>query len=150
VAAIGGITFALTRDDGKGDETATDDVSSDQPVDEPSDTTAPDDTSESGDDSSDDSSDGGTDGMSDDAIVDLMAAGMEEAADGKITHDQAVCAAEGMVEEFGLDALLEMSTSGEDPFTSTDDQAALIDVMTDCIPTDVLIELGLEEAETTG
>jgi hypothetical protein len=147
VAAIGGITFMLTRDDGKDDETATDDASTDQPVDEPSDTTAPDDT---GDDSGDDSGDAGGDGTSEDAIVDLMAAGMEEAAGGKITHDQAVCAAEGMVEEFGLDALLEMSTSGEDPFTSTDDQAAVLDVMTECIPTDVLIELGLEEAESTG
>lgn len=135
VALIAGLVFVLSRDDG--DDTAT----GDDPI---SDDSVPDDSLDDSLDDALDDLDGGDIG-SGDGIVELIAAGMEMEADGAITHDQAMCAAQAMVDHFGFENLMEMSTTGGDPFAdaSTEDQAALVDLMTDCIPIDVLVDLGM-------
>lgn len=139
-ALIAGLVFFLSRDD----ETADPDTDpiSDEAV---TDDSATDDsaTDDALDDDLDDldSSDIG----SGDGIVELIAAGMEMEADGAITHDQAICAAQAMVDHFGLEDLMDMSTSGSDPFAdaTVEEQTAIVDLMTECIPIEVLIDLGM-------
>jgi hypothetical protein len=152
VALIAGIVFVLASggDDDDGD-TATDDTSGTDDTsaeDTSTDDTSSDDTStdDTGEDLDLDLGDVDEDD-SDDAIVDIMAAGIESSSD-RITPEQAQCAAQAMVDELGLDTIMEMSTSGQNPFEdgsmSTDDQLAIINAMTDCIPVDVLMELGVD------
>lgn len=139
VALIAGLVFLLSSDDENdpdtgpiSDEAVTDDSSADDTA-----------TDDALDDALDDIAGGDIGGG--DGIVELIAAGMEMEADGAITHDQAICAAEAMVDHFGLENLMDMSMSGDDPFADATiaDQTAIIDLMTDCIPIEVLIELGM-------
>jgi hypothetical protein len=155
VALIAGIAYLVTSG-GDDDDTATDETS--QTSDDTStDDTSTDDTStddSSTDDSSTDEGDLDLDlddldeDTSDDAIVDIMAAGLESGSNGQITSDQAQCAAQAMVDELGVDTIMEMSTTGENPFEngsmSTEDQVAIVTAMTECIPIDVLIEMGVD------
>ncbi|HEX6568222.1 MAG TPA: DUF2510 domain-containing protein [Acidimicrobiales bacterium] len=144
VALIAGIAFVVAGGDDDGDgETSTEDIST---QDSSTDDTASGDTSgDTGDATGDDLGLGAIDDP--DGIVDLIATGIELQGDGAITHDQAVCAAQAMVDHFGLDNLMEMSTSGSDPFAdaSIEDQAALVELMTDCIPAEVLAEIGMSQ-----
>lgn len=136
LALIVGLVVVLTG--GDDDDTATDDPSStteattEAPTDDPPDTTE-----------ATTSVPGGDEG-----IVDLIATGMELEADGLITREQAECAAQAMVDHFGVDALLEMSTTGDNPWddASTEDQTALVNLMTACIPADVLVDIGMSQA----
>lgn len=139
VALIAGLVFLLSSDDENADDPDTDAIS-DQSV---TDDSSADDTSSG--DALDDALDDIGDIGSGDGIVELIAAGMEMEADGAITHDQAVCAAQAMVDHFGLEDLMDMSTSGDDPFADAtiEDQTAIIDMMTECIPIEVLMELGM-------
>jgi hypothetical protein len=142
VAVIVGLAFILTSGDDDGD-TAADDIASSGS------------TGDEGDaglgDLGDDLGELGESGedLSTEGIVDLIASGIEIEADGLVTHDQAVCAAQAMVDHFGVEGLLEAGGNGEDPFASasTEDQAAIITSMTDCIPVDVLAQLGVAQAE---
>jgi hypothetical protein len=144
VALIAGLAFVLTSG-GDDDETPTDEASSssDTPADDTTDDTSADDTTD--DTTGDDIAPDDVDDTSTDGIVDLIATGMELEADGLITREQAECAAQAMVDHFGLETLLEMSTTREDPWAgaSTEDQAALVSLMTECIPVDVLVDIGL-------
>jgi hypothetical protein len=145
VAVIAGLAFILTSDDDDND-TAADDIAS------------------SG--SADPGSAGGEVGLDDfgvdlrelgesgedvstDDVVDLIARGIVLEADGLVTDDQARCAAQAVVDHFGVDGLLEAGTSGEDPFASASagDHAVVITAIIDCIPVDVLARIGLAPAE---
>ena len=132
LALIVGLVVVLTGGD---DDTATDDpTATESTTDDPPETTET--TEESA------SIPGGDEG-----IVDLIATGMELEADGLITREQAECAAQAMVDHFGLETLLEMSTTGENPWddASTEDQATLVNLMTACIPADVLVDIGMSD-----
>src|SRR5690606_16376600 len=133
-----GLVFALTRDDG--DDTAGDDTETiaDDSTDDST-------TSDSIEDALGDLDVEGGDIGSGDGVVELIAQGMEMEAGGAITHEQAMCAAQAIVDHFGLENLMEMSTTGGDPFAgaTAEDQAALVELMTDCIPAEVLIDIGM-------
>jgi hypothetical protein len=142
VALIAGIAFALTSGGDDGDDTATDETSNTE--DTATDDTATDDTSA---DDLDVDLDDIDEGTSDDAIVDLLAAGIKSSSD-QITDEQAQCAAQAMVDELGLETIMEMSTSGADPFAdgslTTEQQVSIVTAMTECIPVDVLTDIGLD------
>ena len=147
VALIAGIAFALTSGGDDGDDTAIDETSNTE--DTSADDTSSDDTSS--DDTSGDDLDIDLDDLdedtSDGAIVDLLAAGIKSSSD-QITDEQAQCAAQAMLDELGLETIMEMSTSGTDPFAdgslTTEQQVAIVTAMTDCIPVDVLMDIGLD------
>jgi len=144
VALVAGIAF-LVASSGDDDDTATDGTTTtedtgdggdggdgdDTTTTETSDTTAPD--------------DGGD--LSTDGIVDLMAIGIQQQSD-QITEEQAQCAAQAMVDELGTETIMEMGTSGSNPFEdgslTTEQQVALVEAMTECIPIEVLAEIGME------
>lgn len=134
VALIAGIAFLVTNSGGDDDDTTT------------GTTATTDDTGDGGDTTDTTEPDGGDD-PSTDGIVDLMAIGIQQQSD-QITEEQARCAAQAMVDELGAETIMEMSTSGENPFEdgtlSTDQQVALVEGMTACIPIEVLAEIGLE------
>ena len=145
VALIAGSAFLVTNSGGDDDDTATDETSGTSDsgdVDDTSDSTEPDDT---------DDGDLGLDDIdedtSTDGIVDLMALGIQQQSD-QITEDQARCAAQVFVDELGADTIMEMSTSGANPFEdgslSTDQQVAIVSGMTECIPIEVLAEIGMD------
>jgi hypothetical protein len=148
VAVIVGLAFILTSGgDDDGDDTAADDIAS-------SETTEPGGDAADGDTGLGDLGDLGDLGengedVSTDGIVELIASGIELEAEGLVTHEQAVCAAQAMVDHFGVEGLIEAGGSGEDPLAtaSAEDQAAIITAMTDCIPVDVLAQIGMAQAE---
>ncbi|HEX8802588.1 MAG TPA: DUF2510 domain-containing protein [Acidimicrobiales bacterium] len=133
VALIAGLAFVLTSGDDDDDGTAIGD--SDATT-----TTAADDdtTTTATDDSTSDTT--APDLGDDDTIVEAMASGIESSAGGAINHDQAVCVAQGMVDRFGTDGILEMgidaSGNETDPFggMSQEDQQAILEIMGDCVP----------------
>ncbi|MGH9234177.1 MAG: DUF2510 domain-containing protein [Acidimicrobiales bacterium] len=146
VAVIVGLAFILTSG-GDDDDTAADDIAS-------SGTTEPGGDAADGDTGLGDLGDLGDLGengedVSTDGIVELIASGIELEADGLVTHEQAVCAAQAMVDHFGVEGLIEAGGNGEDPFAtaSAEDQAAIITAMTDCIPVDVLAQIGMAQSE---
>src|SRR5690606_4257731 len=124
-----------TRDGDDGDDTATDDTTT---TTERDDSTTPteEDTSTS------------LDTSDSDALVDLMAQGIIEGSGGEVNQALAQCAAYAMLDELGLGTRVEIGESGEDPFTSgalTDEQTtAIINAMVECIPLDVLMDMGAE------
>ena len=144
VALIAGIAFLVTNSGGDDDDTATDETSSTNDsgdADDTSDSTAPEDTEGDGDLGLDDiDEDTSTDG-----VVDLLAAGLMLESD-QLTEEQAQCAAQLMVDELGVESLMEMGTSGTNPFTdgsmTTEQQAAIVTGMTECIPADILMDFG--------
>jgi hypothetical protein len=89
---------------------------------------------------------------SSEGVVDLIAEGMEQEANGLITSEQAECAAQAMVDELGVDTVLEVSADGGDPFAAltTEQQAAALTAITSCIPVDVLAQIGMSQAGTGG
>ena len=94
------------------------------------------------------SQDDGEDEPDSDGVVELIAEGMEQQAGGLITSEQADCAARAMVDELGVETLLETSADGSDPFAglTTEQQAAVITAITSCIPVDVLAQIGVAES----
>ncbi|MGH9110873.1 MAG: DUF2510 domain-containing protein [Acidimicrobiales bacterium] len=138
IAGIGGSIWLLVSDDGG--DSSDDDTEIGDKSDHPSNDTADDDTSDddtSGDDTSGDDTSG--DGLlpgdldleDEDAIVDMLATSIEQASDGQITHEQAVCVSQGVIDEFG--------TSGADPFNDSGMQDQLRDILDGCdIPPDLL------------
>jgi hypothetical protein len=127
VALIGGITYFLVKDDG---DDAADNTEISDTGDATGDTT--------GDTSSDTTADAGS---GDDQIVEMMADAMEGAAGGAITHDQAVCLAEGMVDEIGIEEMANMGSSGDNPFADPELTSNLFDIMADCGIDDELLQV---------
>jgi hypothetical protein len=133
VALIAGIAFLMTSG-GDDDDTATGDDTSDsaQAADDPS-GDAPSDRSSSDGDLGDL---GDLGDASEDEIVDMMATSIVEGSGGQITQEQAECAARAMIDTVGLEAIAEIGASGDGAFdpASTEDGAALLEAVTQCIP----------------
>lgn len=142
VALVAGIAFLVTSG-GDDDDTATGDES-------PTAGQAGDDSSAddaAGDDTSGDlGSDGGFGGAGEDAIIDMMATEIVNGSGGQISQEQAECAAQAMIDTIGVESLAEIGASGDDPFTAlgSEDGQAIFDAITDCIPLDVLMEMGTD------
>lgn len=140
VALVGGITWLLVKDDGHdsadtanvGERSGTTDTAGDAG----STTTAPDDGSTT-------TEPGNLRGLeNEDAVVQAMASELEQAAGGVLTHDQAVCIAKGMVDEFGLSDIIAQGARA-DAFSDPDSLSQLYDIMTGCVPPDVLAKAGI-------
>ena len=65
-------------------------------------------------------------------LVDAMATSMEQAAGGALTHEQAVCASEGLLDELGLSEMIDMSESGTNPFTDREMASRLLEIFDHC------------------
>jgi hypothetical protein len=134
VALIGGLVYFLVRDDDDGSSDNATEVS------DGSTTTEPD----SSDNSDDNNGGGGTDsGTSDstlpdidsenvDQLVEFMADNMEQAAGGALSHEEATCISQGMVDELGLERIVDIGESGENPFTDPELTSRLFSIMEDC------------------
>lgn len=82
---------------------------------------------------------------SEDTFVQLIAEGMQQTAP-ELTDEQATCIAQAVVDEVGTEELMQMGLEGsaDDAFgqLTPDQQAGLASAMLDCVPADVLAELG--------
>jgi hypothetical protein len=144
VALIGGLVYFLTRDDDDGD-TADDgtEISGDDAT-----TTEPDDgnDSEGGDSDTTEPEDGSDttapddEGLeSDDFLVETFAEALEQGAGGAITHEQALCASEGLIDELGLEELVDLGANDATPFDDPELASQLLEIFDDCgVPPDVL------------
>jgi Protein of unknown function (DUF2510) len=135
VALIGGLVYFLVRDDDDSSDNAA------QVSDEDSTTTEPGST-----DSGDNDSDGGSgdSGSSDstlpddidsenvDQLVEFMADNMEQASGGVLDHEEATCISQGLLDELGLERLIEIGQAGENPFTDPELSSQLFGIMEDC------------------
>jgi Protein of unknown function (DUF2510) len=129
VALVGGLVYFLVRDDddGSSDNTAT--VSDE-------DTTTTEGESQDGGDSG---NGGGETTLPDDIdsenvdeLVDLMAEEMAESSNGALTREEATCISQGMLDELGLERLVDIGESGENPFTDPELTSRLFSIMEDC------------------
>jgi Protein of unknown function (DUF2510) len=135
VALLGGLVYFLVRDDGSSDDAT-------EVSDEGSTTTEPGNQDESG--GNDNGDGGGSDnGSSDslpddidsenvDQLVEFMADNMEEASGGVLDHEQATCISQGLLDELGLERLVDLGESGQDPFTDPEMSSQLFGIMDDC------------------
>jgi Protein of unknown function (DUF2510) len=137
VALIGGLVYFLVRDDGSSDDAS-------EISDEDSTTTEPDNPDDN--DSNDGSNSGGGDdsGSGDttlpddidsenvDQLVEIMADNMEQASGGALSHEEATCISEGFLDELGLERLLDIGESGENPFIDPEMTSQLFSIMEDC------------------
>jgi Protein of unknown function (DUF2510) len=135
VALIGGLVYFLVRDDDDSSDNAA------QVSDEDSTTTEPGST-----DSGDNDSDGGSgdSGSSDstlpddidsenvDQLVEFMADNMEQASGGVLNHEEATCISQGLLDELGLERLIDIGQAGENPFTDPELSSQLFGIMEDC------------------
>jgi Protein of unknown function (DUF2510) len=140
VALIGGLVYFLVRDDddGSGDNAAE--------VSDADSTTTEGENPDGGDSGSSDSGSGdsGDSGSSDttvpddidsenvDQLVELMADNMVEASGGVLTHEEATCISEGMLDELGVQRLADIGESGDNPFTEPEMASRLFGIMEDC------------------
>jgi hypothetical protein len=131
VALVGGIVYAVTRDgdDDSGDdstEVADEDPTTTDPDDDTSDPTEGDDSG------TDDTVPDDVDGGDRDELVEFMADNMEQASGGVLTHDEAVCISEGMLDELGVAGLVDIGESQENPFNDPELASQLAGIMEDC------------------
>jgi hypothetical protein len=136
VALLGGLVYFLVRDDDGGSSDNAAEVS-----DEGSSTTDPN-RSDTGDGNGTDG--GGDSGTSDstlpddldsenaDQLVELMADNMEQAAGGVLSHEEATCISRGMLDKLGLERIVEIGESGDNPFTDPELTSQLFSIMEDC------------------
>jgi hypothetical protein len=134
---IGGIAFVLLgKDDDDGGDTATGETTTTTAGGDPG-TTAPETT---------DPPDDGGDG-SNDAIVDAIGQGILEGSGGVLNEEEANCMAAAMVDEIGVDRLVELgleaSDGSSDPLDvlTTDEQDAVFNAMLGCVDAGTLAEL---------
>jgi hypothetical protein len=144
VALIGGLVYFLVRDD---DDGSSDNAS--EIIDEDSTTTEPDnpdDDNNNNDNSNDNSNSGGggesgsgdtplpddIDSENVDQLVEIMADNMEQASGGALSHEEATCISEGFLDELGLERLLDLGESEENPFTDPEMTSQLFSIMEDC------------------
>jgi Protein of unknown function (DUF2510) len=135
VALIGGLVYFLVRDDDSSDNAA-------QVSDEDSTTTEPERT-DSGDNDGGDGATGDS-GSSDstlpddidsenvDQLVEFMADNMEQASGGVLDHQEATCISQGLLDELGLERLIDIGQAGENPFTDPELSSQLFGIMEDC------------------
>jgi hypothetical protein len=131
---IGGIVFVLAGSDDDGDDTATDgqeETTTTAGGSDPTDptTTAP---------------DGGGEGG---ALVDAMAEGILQSSGGVLDEAEAQCMAQAMIDEVGVDRLIELgleaSDGSTDPLESltSEEQDAVYEAMFDCMDAETIGEL---------
>ncbi|HLM64742.1 MAG TPA: DUF2510 domain-containing protein [Acidimicrobiales bacterium] len=144
VLLLGGAAYALTSGGGDDDDAATgDETTTTTAATDTTDTTAGSNTTDTtaGTDTTQDTS--GTTGdnegtLSDDELIESMADGIQ-AASPNFDDEEAACVAEGLVDLLGVDRIRDLRAGGSNPFgsLSSEDQSAILDVMTDCAPEDV-------------
>jgi Protein of unknown function (DUF2510) len=140
VALIAGLAFVLTSggdDDNDGDEISSGGSTTTTT------TAGGETTTTAGGETTTTTSGGG--GTEDDALVEAMATALQTGSDGILTTEESECIAQGMVDQFGTDRLIDMGLdSSTDPFAemSTEDQTALVSLMLDCVPAEKLADLG--------
>lgn len=130
VALVGGLVYFLVRDDGSGDNPT-------EVSDEGTTTTDPD--SQDGTDSGGGNDSGSADSLPDDIdsenvdeLVEFMADNMERESGGVLDHEQATCISQGLLDELGVERLVELGESGQDPFTDPEMISQLFGIMDDC------------------
>jgi hypothetical protein len=138
---VGGILFVLLGKDDDDGETATDDTTT---------TTAGTDTTE-GTDSTTTAppDDGGDDGGSSDAIVGALAEGILQGSGGVLDQGEAECMAQAMIDEIGVERLIELGLEANeggaaaDPLDvlSSEEQDAVYDAMITCVDASTIAEL---------
>jgi hypothetical protein len=139
VALVGGLVYFLVRDDDDDGSSA----NATEVSDGDSTTTEPEGNDNS--DNSDTSSGGGGDSGSSettfpedidsenvDQLVEIMADNMEQASGGVLSHEEATCISEGLLDELGLARLVDIGESGENPFTDPEMTSQLFSIMEDC------------------
>jgi hypothetical protein len=131
VALIGGLVYFLVRDD---DDSPSDNAS--QVSDEETTTSEGDaqDGSDNGNrgDSGDTTLPDDIDSENVDQLVELMADNMAQASNGVLTHEEATCISEAMLDELGLERLVDVGESGDNPFTDPELTSQLFSIMEDC------------------
>jgi hypothetical protein len=136
VALIGGLVYLLVRDDDNGSSDAATEIS-----DGDSTTSEPDNPDDSDDSNSGGSGDSGTsdstlpddiDSENVDQLVEFMADNMEQAAGGVLSHEEATCISQGMLDELGLERIVDIGESGDNPFTDPELTSRLFSIMEDC------------------
>jgi hypothetical protein len=141
VALVGGLVYALVRDDDSNDDGSNDNAA--EVSDEDSTTSEPDssdgdnngdnnDTSDTSGDNSDTTLPDDIDSENVDQLVELMADEMERSSGGVIDHEEATCISEGLLDELGVERLAEIGESGENPFTDPEATSRLFSIMEDC------------------
>jgi hypothetical protein len=131
VALVGGLVYFLVRDDddGSSDNAAT---ASDE------DTTTTEGESQAGSDNGNGGGDGETtlpddiDSENVDELVELMAEEMAKSSNGALTPEEATCISQGMLDELGLERLVDIGESAENPFTDPELTSRLFSIMEDC------------------
>lgn len=144
VALVGGLAFVVANqgdDDDTAGTTIGDSETTATTADDTGDDTDTSDTTES-------STDIGDSSGSDDAMASVMASGLVTASNGVLTQDEAECLATGMIDEVGLDRLIEAGTEvsqngNTNPFDvyTSDELEAISQVLVDCVPADKLDDL---------
>jgi hypothetical protein len=134
VALIGGLVYFLVRDD--------DDDSSDNAAAVSDDTTTTEGESQDGSDNGNgggaDSGDGETtlpddiDSENVDELVELMAEEMARSSNGALTREEATCISQSMLDELGLERLVDIGESGDNPFTDPELTSRLFSIIEDC------------------
>jgi hypothetical protein len=134
VALIGGLVYFLVRDD--------DDGSSDNAAAVSDDTTTTEGESQDGSDNGNgggaDSGDGETtlpddiDSENVDELVELMAEEMARSSNGALTREEATCISQSMLDELGLERLVDIGESGDNPFTDPELTSRLFSIIEDC------------------
>jgi Protein of unknown function (DUF2510) len=133
VALIGGLVYFLVRDDDSSSDNATE-------VSDESSTTAEGDNQDGSDNGNGGGSDDGGDttlpddinGENVDQLVELMADNMAQASNGALSHEEATCISQGMLDELGLERLVDIGETGENPFTDPEMASRLFSIMEDC------------------
>jgi Protein of unknown function (DUF2510) len=134
VALIGGLVYVLVRDD--------DDDPSDNATEVSDEDTTTTTTEGENQDGSDNGTGGGGDGETTlpddidsenvDQLVELMAEEMAESSNGALTREEATCISQGMLDELGLERLVDIGESAENPFTDPELTSQLFGIMEDC------------------
>ncbi|HEX6236428.1 MAG TPA: DUF2510 domain-containing protein [Acidimicrobiales bacterium] len=141
VAVIGGIAFVLTRDDDDTTEAADRDPTS---TDETVDPGQPDGSGAVGDGAGGSGSDDpalpgdlGQDAGSESEVIDVLARSIARDSGGELTHEQAACILEAMVDQVGFERLVEIGESGAaNPLEDLTpaQQGEIVGAMIECAP----------------
>jgi hypothetical protein len=137
VALIGGLVYFLVRDD---DDGSSDNDNAAAVSDDDTTTTEGEnqDGGDSGNGGGDDGGGGETtlpddiDSENVDELVELMAEEMAASSNGALTREEATCISQGMLDELGLERLVDIGESTENPFTDPELTSRLFSIMEDC------------------
>jgi hypothetical protein len=135
VALVGGLVYFLVRDDdGSSDDPTA--VSDEGPTTTDADTQDGSDGNGGGgggnDNGSADSLPDDIDSENVDQLVEFMADNMERESGGVLNHEEATCISQGLLDELGLERLVELGESGQDPFTDPEMISQLFGIIDDC------------------